>query len=361
VVPIVDRQLPVIISGVSTPSTLEVCQTLKEVSVKASDNVGIAGLNMRILWNSQEVYSTFMYKTSGTNLSGTWANDWAIPCSANIGKYSVSVQAFDAAGNKSPSTVIPGFSVTPTTTQDRSAPKVISGSVSAGPIIVGGNIAESLARVSDDVGVKSVTFILVDPRGYTVAEYQGYRRSGTKLDGVYTNDWQTNSGYLAGQYLVYVKAFDEWQKTNGLTLIGKIDINPVPAPAPVPTPPSAITNETMIVRPYLASSAVRNASLSSAATAKIKVGSASTFIASTLYANGQNSGLLSLGHLLEVSTLTPAVCSVTGVATLDRTGGIYTTATVNGLTAGTCSVLWKFNGYKGRLPTSTTMNVVVIN
>jgi hypothetical protein len=66
-----------------------------------------------------------------------------------------------------------------------------------------------------------------------------------------------------------------------------------------------------------------------------------------------------LGHLLEVSTLTPATCSVTGVATWDRTGGIYTRATVNALTGGTCSVLWKFNGSTGRAATTTTMNVKV--
>jgi hypothetical protein len=78
-----------------------------------------------------------------------------------------------------------------------------------------------------------------------------------------------------------------------------------------------------------------------------------------LFANGNNSGLLSLGHLLEVSALTPAVCSVTQVETWDRSGGIYTRATINALTAGTCSVLWKFTGSKGRAATSTTMDVKV--
>jgi hypothetical protein len=53
------------------------------------------------------------------------------------------------------------------------------------------------------------------------------------------------------------------------------------------------------------------------------------------------------------------VCSVTGVTTWDRTGGIYTRANVNALTAGTCSVTWKFLGFPGRAPASTTMNVRV--
>jgi hypothetical protein len=47
------------------------------------------------------------------------------------------------------------------------------------------------------------------------------------------------------------------------------------------------------------------------------------------------------------------------VATWDRTGGIYTRATVNALSVGTCSVLWRFLGSKGRAATSTTMNLSV--
>ena len=80
---------------------------------------------------------------------------------------------------------------------------------------------------------------------------------------------------------------------------------------------------------------------------------------STLFASGQNFGLLSLGHLLEVTSATPSVCSVTGVATWDRTGGIFTRASVNTLSLGTCSVLWRFLGFKGRAATSTTMNIEV--
>jgi hypothetical protein len=68
---------------------------------------------------------------------------------------------------------------------------------------------------------------------------------------------------------------------------------------------------------------------------------------------------LSLGHLLQVTTDTPAICSVTGVETWDRTGGIYTRATLNALAVGTCSVTWKFLGSAGRAPTSTTMTVKV--
>jgi hypothetical protein len=115
----------------------------------------------------------------------------------------------------------------------------------------------------------------------------------------------------------------------------------------------------MKVTPYYTSSTRSTGSLLLASAVTLRAKSSAQFLASTLFANGNNSGLLSLGHLLEVATLTPAICSVTGVATWDRRGGIYTRASVNALTAGTCSVLWKFNGSQGRAPTSTTMNVTV--
>jgi hypothetical protein len=91
----------------------------------------------------------------------------------------------------------------------------------------------------------------------------------------------------------------------------------------------------------------------------MKAKSSAIFVGSTLFANGNNFGLLSLGHLLQVTSTTPTVCSVTGVQTWDRTGGIFTRADVNALAAGTCSVTWRFLGVPGRAATSTTMNVKV--
>lgn len=87
--------------------------------------------------------------------------------------------------------------------------------------------------------------------------------------------------------------------------------------------------------------------------------SSGQFLAAALFASGNNSGLASIGHLLAATSLTPAICSVTGVATWDRTGGIFTRATVNALGAGACSVSWRFLGFKGRAVTSTIMNVTV--
>jgi hypothetical protein len=198
------------------------------MSVRASDNVGISNVNMRIYSeNNVIVYQTFMYKTEGTTLSGTWANDWAIPCSALIGKYRVSVQALDAAGNATGWGDIPNFWVYPSTTQDKAAPVFVSGFVSPGPIIVGQTIPEMSARITDDIGVKSVTFTLVDPRGWTIGTMMGMRSSGTKTDGIYKNDWATKTSFAAGRYTIYVQGYDEWQKATGLKLVGSIDLNPI--------------------------------------------------------------------------------------------------------------------------------------
>jgi len=313
--------------------------------------------------NNVIVYQTFMYKTEGTTLSGTWANDWAIPCSALVGKYRVSVQALDAAGNATVWGDIPNFWVYPSTTRDTAKPAFVSGTVSAGPITVGKTIPEVLVRLTDDTGIASVTLKLADPSGNIVATTSAYRISGTKTDGVYRNDIATRASYLPGRYTVHVDAVDEWQKVSGTIKVGFIDLISVPVvvptPTPTPTPTPAPTAAAMKVTPYYALSTSRSGALLSASSIILKAKSNGLFVASTLFASGQNSGLLSLGHLLEVTTNTPTICSVTGVQTWDRTGGIYTRATVNALSAGNCSVTWKFLGFPGRAPTSTTMLVRV--
>jgi hypothetical protein len=321
-------------------------------------------VNMRIYnENNAIVYQSFMYKTEGTTLSGRWANDWTIPCSALVGKYRVSVQALDAAGNATVWGDIPNFWVYPSTTRDIAKPAFVSGTVSAGPITVGKTIPEVLVRLTDDTGIASVTFKLADPSGNIVATTSAYRISGTKTDGVYRNDIATRASYLPGRYTVHVDAVDEWQKVSGTIKVGFIDLISVPVvaptPTPTPTPTPAPTAAAMKVTPYYALSTSRSGALLSASSVILKAKSNGLFVASTLFASGQNSGLLSLGHLLEVTTNTPTICSVTGVQTWDRTGGIYTRATVNALSAGNCSVTWKFLGSTGRAPTSTTMLVRV--
>jgi hypothetical protein len=245
-----------------------------------------------------------------------------------------------------------------TTVMDKSAPVFVSGSISPGPIVVGKTIPELAARFTDDVGISNVTFIITDPRGGTAARVPGYRNSGTKTDGIWRNDWAIPASALTGLYTIYVDAFDEWQKRS-IKVLGRIDINPVPVTTPAPLPSPVAGDAAMVITPMISNSTARSSRLSSITGLTLASKRSYTFAASTLFASGQNSGLLSIGHLLEVTSATPTVCSVTGVATWDRTGGIFTRATVNTLSLGTCTVLWRFLGFKGRAPTSTTMNVSV--
>ena len=115
----------------------------------------------------------------------------------------------------------------------------------------------------------------------------------------------------------------------------------------------------MVITPYFTSSTSRTGRIVLASAVTLRAKSSGQFLASTLFASGNNSGLASIGHLLEVTSLTPAICSVTGVATWDRTGGIFTRATVKMLTVGTCSITWGFAGTDSRLATSKVMTVAV--
>jgi hypothetical protein len=133
-----------------------------------------------------------------------------------------------------------------------------------------------------------------------------------------------------------------------MRVLGTIDINPVPVATPAPLPAPVPGDAAMVVTPMISSSTARNSRLSSITGLTLASKQSYTFVASTLFANGQNSGLQSLGHLLEVTSQTPAVCTVSGVATWDR-GSIFTRATVNTLSLGS----------KGRAATSTTMNIPV--
>lgn len=356
-----DTTKPLIKSGAITPQQIEVCKTVTSMSVSASDNVAITSVMQRIYNPSGGmILEQIAYRTAGTGLDGTWSNDWAVPCTAVVGKYRVDVQVKDQAGNATLWTTIGNFWVNPTTVQDKASPVVVSGGVTPSTIEVGKTITEMSARVTDDVGVLTVTFTLVDPTGAIRATIPGMRKwSTTKTDGVYVNDWATLTSYPAGRYTVYASAVDEWQKRSNFMLVGYVDLTPIATPTPTPSPSPSSSGQAMVVTPYYSTTKTTSSSLVPPSNVSMTSGTSYRFAASTLYASGNNSGLLSFGHLLEVTSLTPTVCSVNGVMTWDRTGGIYTQATVNALSMGTCSVLWKFNGAKDRAPTSTTMSVKV--
>ena len=349
-------------SGLVNPQILEVCQTVKEMSVKVTDNVGVTRVALRIYdLDNRLVSNQTAYRTAGTNLSGTWANDWAIPCNAKVGQYRVEVQVGDAAGNLTAWSALPNFWVWPSTIEDKAVPVVLSGSVTPATVQVCKNINDISARATDDIGVKSVSYKVVDAAGVTRKTEVGYRKTGTKTDGTWSNDTTISCSMPAGRYVVFAQATDEWQKVSAWVNVGTVDIvaapSATPAPAPVVTP--APTAAAMVITPFVAASSVRNAARSAVASRTYVSKSTYFFLGSILFANGQNSGLSSLGHLLTAVSNTPAVCTVGSVATQDNTGGIFTQASVTTVSPGSCSIVWGFSGTRDRAATSTTMNFTV--
>lgn len=115
----------------------------------------------------------------------------------------------------------------------------------------------------------------------------------------------------------------------------------------------------MYITNYWAPTNVRNVPLRPLTSTSYVSNSTYFFTSSLLFTSGQNSGLLSIGHLMSAVTTTPAVCSVQTVESDDRTGGIFTRATVKMLAAGTCSITWGFAGTNTRSSATRVMSVVV--
>ena len=67
-----------------------------------------------------------------------------------------------------------------------------------------------------------------------------------------------------------------------------------------------------------------------------------------------NSGLSSLGLPVTVTTTTPAVCQIQETGQVQSSGGIFTKATIKGLTNGTCTTVWSFAGNETRAPATMT-------
>ena len=233
-------------------------------------------------------YSTLGYRINGTNVSGTWANDWAIPCTALIGQYRIDVQIGDAAGNLTAWGSLPNFWVSPSSVQDKAVPVVVSGTVSPASVAVCKTLSEIRVRATDDVGVQSVAFKIVDAAGVTRLTETGFMRTGTKLDGYWLNDLTIPCSLALGKYTVYAQARDTWQKVSTWVNVSSFDVT---AAVPVVAEPMVITN-------YVAASAALNITRSPITSRTYSAKSTYYFVSSLLYANGNNSGLLSIGHLL---------------------------------------------------------------
>ena len=115
----------------------------------------------------------------------------------------------------------------------------------------------------------------------------------------------------------------------------------------------------MYITPYWAPSKVRNVRLQPLTATTYASNSTYFFTSSLLFTSGQNSGLLSIGHIMSALSTTPDICSVQVVEADDRTGGIFTRATVRMIKVGTCSITWGFAGTDTRSAATRVMSVVV--
>jgi hypothetical protein len=115
----------------------------------------------------------------------------------------------------------------------------------------------------------------------------------------------------------------------------------------------------MYITPYWAPSKVRNVRLRPITSTSYVSNSSYFFHSSLLFTSGQNSGLSSIGHIMSAVSTTPDICSVQAVEADDRTGGIFTRATVRMIKVGTCSITWGFAGTDTRSAATHVMSVVV--
>jgi len=335
---VVDTAPPVIVSGVVAPESVEVCKTVSTIRALITDNVDTAAMQFRILNpNGAIAAHVGAFRKDGSGLSGNWSNDWVIPCGSPIGTYTVLAQARDTSVNISDWKVIGTFVGTAPIIVDTAIPEIISGQALVNTVEVCKTFAGVDVSAKDDTGLATVQYRLIDPWGVVRATNSLYKKSGTKLDGVYGNDYVIPCNWPSGTYQVEARGADEWKKTSDWKNVAAITITS-PTPNPVQQP--------MV----------------------IGISGANAFTKSTLYTffetvlhveSKLNWGLTSLGHLLTVSSDTPTVCKVVSNELADLTGGIKNKTILQGVGNGTCSITWTFSGTSDRAATSKTWTGLV--
>ena len=335
---IVDTEAPVIVSGFVSPGAVEVCKTVSKISALITDNVDTASMQFRILNPSGAIASTVgAFRKDGSGLSGNWSNDWTIPCGSPIGTYTVMAQARDTSMNISAWKTIGTFNGTAPIVVDTANPVIVSGNPLVSTVEVCKTFAGVDVSAKDDTGLALVQYRFVDPWGTVRATNTVYKRSGTKLDGVYGNDYVIPCNWPSGTYQIEARGTDEWNKTSGWVNVTSISITSQ-SPNPVQQP--------MVIGVTGASSLNRSTLYN--------------FYETVLHIESwRNWGLTSLGHLLTVVSNTPTVCKVVSNELADLTGGIKNKTVLQGLSNGTCSITWSFSGTDTRAATSKTWTGLV--
>jgi hypothetical protein len=330
---IVDGQAPVIVSGFVSPGSVEVCKTVSKISALITDNVGTASMQFRIFNPNGAIATTFgAFRKDGSGLSGNWSNDWVIPCGSPFGTYTVFAQARDSAVNISDWKAIGTFNGTAPIIVDTAVPEILSGNALVSTVEVCKTFAGVDVSAKDDTGLARVEYRFLDPWNVVRATNTLYKKSGTRLDGVYGNDYVIPCNWPSGTYQIEARGTDDWKKTSEWKNVAAISITS-PTPNPVQQP---------MVIGVTGASAFTKSNLY-------------TFFETVLHVESwRNWGLTSLGHLLTVVSNTPTVCKVVSNELADLTGGIKNKTILQGVSNGTCSITWSFSGTDTRAPTTKT-------
>jgi hypothetical protein len=243
----------VFISGSVTPQSLEVCQTLTAVTAKVSDNVGVSNVTLRIVDpNGAQLTTINAGRFEGTALSGSYRNDWVVPCNAVVGRYRAEAIAIDAAKNVTAWTVLGEFNVAAPSVIDTSAPVVVSGAISQSTVAVCKAITEVKASIKDDTRVKNAFAGIFNQQGAATYYETLSLRSGTAQDGIWTNDFNVPCLTVPGTFTVMVRAIDQWDKASDWKAVGTVTITAAPVASPTPAPvvtPTPVATPTPVISP----------------------------------------------------------------------------------------------------------------
>jgi uncharacterized protein YfaS (alpha-2-macroglobulin family) len=200
---------------------------LKAATAKVTDNVGVTSVSLRILAPNGQVLSTFTAgRIEGGPTSGTYTNDWVVPCTATLGVYRAEAQAKDAANNISLWTPLGNFQVLAPSIPDTSAPLVLSGTISQSSVNVCKAITEIRAQVRDESRITNVTASLVNSAGVAAYAETLILKSGTTAEGSFANSMTLPCSIPTGTYTVRIQARDQWGKSSALVSIGTIAVLP---------------------------------------------------------------------------------------------------------------------------------------
>ena len=179
-IPVPDLTAPTV--SITSPANATIFTTAQTVTIaaSASDNVGVSKV---------ELYNGTALLATDTTAPHSFA--WAIT-SANNGSHSLTVKAYDAAGNSTVSTVAVTVNIP---VQDLSAPTVSLTNPTAGTTFTSAQTVTIAANASDNVGVSRVEF------------YNGTTLLKNDTTSPYFVDWAISSANN-GSHNLSAKAYD---------------------------------------------------------------------------------------------------------------------------------------------------------